>query len=113
MTRTNDRLPRLTDDERRANLGKAMEVRHERAEYRARIKAGEVTLEQALADQSQTVQRMRVKALLTALPGIGQAKAERVMGDIGIDHNRRVKGLGAQQRRRLIEWWELVCAARR
>ena len=34
------------------------------------------------------------------LPGVGKVKARRVMEDIGIADNRRVQGLGAQQRHR-------------
>ena len=38
--------------------------------------------------------------MLESLPGVGKVKARQIMEDIGIADNRRVQGLGAQQRRR-------------
>ena len=40
---------------------------------------------------------------LEALPGVGKVKARRVMEDVGIADNRRVQGLGAQQRASLLK----------
>ena len=40
--------------------------------------------------------------MLEALPGVGKVKARRLMEDIGIADNRRVQGLGAQQRKSLL-----------
>ena len=41
--------------------------------------------------------------MLESLPGVGKVKARRLMEDIGIADNRRVRGLGAQQRKALLE----------
>ena len=40
--------------------------------------------------------------MLESLPGVGKVKARRLMEEIGIADNRRVQGLGAQQRASLL-----------
>jgi ribosomal protein S13 len=56
-----------------------------------------------LADKDETIGKIKVLALLESLPGVGKVKARRVMDDVGIAETRRVQGLGAQQRARLLE----------
>ena len=41
--------------------------------------------------------------MLESLPGVGKVKARRLMEEIGIADNRRVQGLGAQQRKSLLD----------
>ena len=41
--------------------------------------------------------------MLESLPGVGKVKARRLMEEIGIADNRRVQGLGAQQRKALLD----------
>jgi ribosomal protein S13 len=55
------------------------------------------------AEKDEIVGRMKVLAVLESLPGIGKVKARRIMEEIGIADTRRVQGLGAIQRKRLIE----------
>ena len=45
---------------------------------------------------------MKVLAVLESLPGVGKVKARRTMEKIGISETRRVRGLGAQQRKELL-----------
>lgn len=40
--------------------------------------------------------------LVRALPGYGQAKADALLHEVGIDEGRRVGGLGSQQRNALL-----------
>ena len=46
---------------------------------------------------------MKVLAVLESLPGVGKVKARRTMEEIGIADTRRVRGLGEQQRKALLE----------
>ena len=41
-------------------------------------------------------------ARLESLPGVGKVKARRTMEDIGIAESRRLRGLGDQQREKLL-----------
>lgn len=65
---------------------------------------GSVTLAE-LFDQSgdETIAKMKVLAVLESLPGLGKVKARRLMEEIGIADTRRVQGLGANQRKALLE----------
>ena len=59
-----------------------------------------------LLDQAETdeiVGKMKVLAVLESLPGVGKVKARRMMEEIGISETRRVRGLGEQQRKTLLE----------
>ena len=96
-------LPQLTDEQRKAALEKAAQARHARAELRANIKSGKVTLEEVLDSDDPIANRMKVSALIESLPGYGKAKAAKIMDELGISASRRVKGLGARQREQLLE----------
>lgn len=95
--------PQLTPEQRANALAKAAEARVARAELKSQLKAGTVTLAQALSSTSDTVGKLKVVALLESLPGVGKVKARKIMDDIGIADNRRVQGLGQQQKSALLD----------
>jgi len=64
---------------------------------------GSMTLSQALASDDNNVGKLKVVSMLESLPGVGKVKARRVMDEIGIADNRRVQGLGTQQRAALLQ----------
>lgn len=96
--------PPLTPEQRAAALEKAARMRRARAHVKAELKSGSLKLSEALeqAKDNDIVGKLKVKALLTSLPGIGVAKADAIMQEIGISATRRVAGLGAIQREKLI-----------
>ncbi len=95
--------PKLTPEQRAAALAKAAEARRVRAEMRAALRSGEMTLADAL-DRSgdDLLGGTKVKAVLTALPGLGKVKSHRLMEQLGIAENRRLRGLGRKQREALL-----------
>jgi len=97
-------LPILSEEDRRKALEKAAIARQERAELRRRIKSGELSFADVLADSANPiVARMKVATLLESLPGFGKAKALKIMNELEISESRRVQGLGARQRDVLLE----------
>lgn len=64
---------------------------------------GSMSLDEALDSDDPNVGKLKVVSMLESLPGVGKVKARKVMDDIGIADNRRVQGLGAQQRAALRE----------
>lgn len=94
--------PQLTPEQRAAALVKAAEARTARAEIKARLKMGSMSLQEALDSDDINVGKLKVVSMLESLPGVGKVKARRLMEDIGIADNRRVQGLGAQQRKSLL-----------
>lgn len=97
--------PDLTPEQREAALAKAAEARRARAELKEKLKMGSLTLSELLqqADANDTVGKMKVLAVLESLPGVGKVRARRAMEEIGIADTRRVRGLGDQQRKALLE----------
>ena len=97
-------LPQLTDEQRAAALVKATAARRARAELRERLKRGGTSLKQVLAaaETDEVVAKLRVSALLEALPGVGKVRAAAVLDQLEIAPRRRVRGLGERQRQALL-----------
>ena len=64
---------------------------------------GSLSLAEALVSDDVHIAKMKVVAMLEALPKVGKVKARRIMDEVGIADNRRIQGLGAQQRAALLE----------
>lgn len=97
-------LPKLTPDEKMQALAKAQEMRSQRADIRVKLKSGTITLQEVLDNaDDEVVGRMRVSYLLQSLPQVGKVTSRRIMDEIGIHENRRVRGLGKRQMEALIE----------
>jgi transposase len=92
-------LPPLTPEQRAAALAKAAEARRERAEVKNRLKHAGASLSEVVKEgqQNDVVGKMKVSALLEAMPGVGKVRAKQIMERIGISDTRRVRGLGANQ----------------
>lgn len=96
--------PVLTAEQREQALVKAAEARRARAELKEKLKMGSLTLSELLAQSANDhVGKMKVLAVIEALPGVGKVKARRTMEEIGIADTRRVRGLGEQQRKALLD----------
>jgi hypothetical protein len=93
-------LPPLTPAQRAAALEKAAKARKDRAEVKNNLKRGAITLPAVLkqGQHDDTVGKMKVSALLEAMPGVGKVRARQIMERLGIAESRRVRGLGANQR---------------
>ena len=96
--------PVLSDEDRAAALVKAAAARRLRAELKQRLKMGSLSLRELLeqAENNDTIAKTKVLAVLESLPGVGKVKARRTMEEIGIAENRRLRGLGDNQRSDLL-----------
>ncbi len=97
--------PKLTDEQRKAALAKAAEARRARAEMKELLRTGSLTLSEVFerAADDPIVANTKAFAVLISLPGFGKIKAKRLMEDLGIAENRRIRGLGDRQRAKLLE----------
>ena len=97
-------LPLLTPEQRAAALEKAAAARKARAELKVRLKASGATLDQVLedGDRDEVIGKMKVVAVLEAMPGVGKIRAQRIMARLEISPSRRVRGLGVKQREALV-----------
>jgi hypothetical protein len=95
--------PRLSDEARSAALEKAAEVRKGRSEIRAQLKAGTIRLEELFEQlDDDMIGKMKTLVVIESLPGVGKVKARKLMTEIGIAESRRLRGLGDQQRAKLL-----------
>ena len=97
--------PSLSPEQRSAALEKAAIARRRRAEVKERLKAGELTLAQLFeqGDRDEILAKLKVVSVLESLPGVGKVKARRLMEELDIASSRRLRGLGDNQRRRLLD----------
>ncbi|MFD9871743.1 integration host factor, actinobacterial type [Streptomyces niveus] len=100
-------LPPLTSSQRAEALEKALATRRERANLMAQLKSGKLTLPALLAREDDVVGKLRVRRVLESLPGIGTIRAGQLLTDLDISERRRVQGLGAKQRARLLHLFPL------
>jgi ribosomal protein S13 len=70
-----------------------------------KLKHGGLSLQEVLdsAEQDDVIGKMKVSAVLEALPGIGKVRAVQLMDKFKIAESRRVRGLGDNQRRALLQ----------
>jgi DNA uptake protein ComE-like DNA-binding protein len=97
--------PARSPEDIKAALEKAAAARAAMAEVKAKLKNGSLTLASALEQSSSdpAIGKLKVTALLQSLPGVGKVKAKEIMETLEIADNRRVQGLGNQQRKALLE----------
>jgi transposase len=101
-------LPQLTEEQRAAALEKAAAARRARAELKDRLKRGGTTLKEVLnqSDNDEVLGKMKVSALLEAMPGVGKVRAAQIMERLEIAPSRRLRGLGDRQRKALLADFE-------
>lgn len=97
-------LPSLTPEQRSAALEKAGVARKARAALKVRLKTSGTSLHDVLAESAvdEIVGKMKVVAVLEAMPGVGKVRAQRIMERLEISPSRRVRGLGTKQREALV-----------
>src|SRR3546814_17352489 len=83
--------PVLTPEQREQALAKAAEARRARAEIKEKLKMGSLTLRELLdqAASDDHVGKMKVLAVIEALPGVGTVKARRTKEENTIDEDRK------------------------
>ena len=96
--------PTMTPEQRAAALEKARIVRAERSELTQKLSMGLLTPAEVLEQtENPVIGRMKVKAFVSALPGYGKVKTEKLMEELGIPADRRIQGLGSNQMKALID----------
>lgn len=83
-------------------LEKAAKARAERSEAKRALKARELDPLEAM--EMPIMQRLVVSDFFKALPGIGEAKAAKLMVRFGVSPRKRVGGLGRNQREGIIDY---------
>lgn len=95
MSRPSVIPPALTDAQRHDAARRSLEVRRSRAALKAALAQGRFWPSTVWGFPD--AQGMKVYTLLLAIPGIGQAKAQRMMQEAGIPADSTVRGCGPVQ----------------
>lgn len=100
--------PALTPEQRQAALDKAAHARRTRAEVKARLKLSRLSLKELFdqSDRDDVLAKLKLVSVLESMPGVGKVRARRIMGQLGISESRRLRGVGAKQRARLLGVFE-------
>ncbi len=103
-------LPQLDAESRRQALERAAEARKIRAELKQQLKSGEIDFAEVLrrAETDEIVGKTKVSAVLEALPKVGKVRARKLMERLDISPSRRIRGLGANQREKLLREFDSV-----
>ena len=55
-----------------------------------------------LGDNDDILAKLKVVNVLESLPGVGKVRARRIMEELEISESRRLRGLGSNQREKLL-----------
>ena len=96
--------PKMTDEQRAAALARAAEARRVRAEIKQLLKTGSLTLDDvfARAEENDLIGGIKVNAVVVSMPHMGKVKAKRLLEDLRIAENRRLRALTDRQRTDLL-----------
>lgn len=97
--------PARTPEQRADALARALASRQERARVRQALRDRTISPLDVIrgAEENPLWASFRVVWLLESVPGIGPARAERIMEHLAIARSRRIQGLGERQRAALID----------
>jgi len=99
--------PTLTASERAAAREQAALARRIRVELKRQVSQGELPFAELLAlsrtdtTEGRSAAKLRVGEVILAVPGVGPATADAGLVAAGINGNRRIRGLGPVQVRKL------------
>jgi hypothetical protein len=96
--------PKMTDEQRAAALARAAEARRVRAEIKQLLKTGSLSLQDVFdrAAEDDLVAGIKVSAVVVSMPHMGKIKTIRLLEDLKIAENRRLRGLTPRQREDLL-----------
>jgi hypothetical protein len=60
------------------------------------------------SERDDVLAKLKVVSMLEAMPHTGKVKARRLMKELDISESRRVRGLGPNQKRRLLDHFTRV-----
>jgi len=92
-------IPTLSSEQLSAAREAATRARRVRADFKAKVRSGDITLSEALDKAANDEVRAHVNGvdLLKALPRVGDKRAAEIMERLEIAPNRRIRGLGRHQ----------------
>jgi len=84
-------------------LGKANEVRTQRAKVKRELKARRLKIHDLLANPPACIESAKVFDMLLAVPKYGRVKVQKVLGVCRISPSKTIGGLSERQREELVK----------
>jgi len=104
-------LNNLSDKDRKKGLERARQVRKKRAEIKDLIKKGKIDIRSLFKDDKlfeKYIMNMKVIDLVGAIPGNGRVNALKILSDLKISPNKKVGGLGKNQKYNFYRFFGIV-----
>lgn len=92
-------IPTLSPEQLQSAREAATQARRARADFKEKVRKGELSLSDALevAAKDEVLAHVKVVDLLKSLPRVGEKRATAIMERLDIAPNRRIRGLGRHQ----------------
>ncbi len=104
-------LNNLSDKDRRKGLKAALDVRKKRAEIKELLKKGKTEIRLLFKDVKlfeKYIINMKVIELVSSLPGNGKVNALKILKDLKISPNKKVGGLGKNQKNNFNRFFKIA-----
>jgi hypothetical protein len=88
-------------------------IRQERNQLLLALRSGWVSLSAVLTRDDEIVGQIPLRRLLESLPGFGKVAAGRLMSELGLSGQGRVRQLEPAQHARLLDWSRAHCQQQR
>lgn len=98
-------LLKFTPEQRKEFQQKAVQTRKERAETKAKIKDGTLSITDVLdkTKDNDIIGRIKLVQLFYSLPRIGKKKADELIKKLGIDPDKRLSSLKDREKEEIKE----------
>jgi hypothetical protein len=100
----------LSESDRNKSLEKARQIRKKRAEIKGQLKKGKTDIKKLFNDKElfeEYIINMKVLDLVSALPGNGRVNALKILRDLNINQNKKVGGLGRNQKQNFYQFFNI------
>jgi hypothetical protein len=95
-------VPNRSLVQRMEALGKANDIRIERAEFKRDLKAGREKVHDYLLDPPEWLETMKVFDILLAMPKYGRVKSNKILVQCGMSPSKTLGGMSQRQRAELV-----------
>ena len=88
----------------------ARDIRKKISEIKSDLKAGRAAFSELFEDKKtykKYIANMKAIELISALPGIGPVKAEKILKTMGISLCKKSSGLGKNQKRKFYKYFNI------
>lgn len=94
-------VPELTEEQRQEALVYANKQRKLYADIKHKLNFCEITLNDVL--NMEEAGRLRLYDTLLCIPGIGAVRVGKILNELGVPRNKRLKALGVHQKEKILE----------